>query len=86
LIFWNGELAPQWKIKISHKWYINLDYSSKNVPVYAVVALGLGGLCKIFGGPLSYVEHAKIFPTLSCENVVTATCFVHISIPTGTSV
>jgi len=26
-------------------------------------------------GGLSYVEHAKIFRSLPCENVVTATCF-----------
>jgi len=32
------------------------------------------------------VEHAKIFPTLPCENVVTATCFVCISILTRASV
>jgi len=42
-------------------------------------------LCKIFGGPLSYVEHAKIFGPF-CENLVTATCFVCISILTGASV
>jgi len=45
-----------------------------------------GSLCKIFGGPLSYVEYAKIFRPLPCENVVIATCSVCISILTGARV
>jgi len=50
-----------------------------------VVALGLGGpVQKIWRGALSYAEHAKIIWPLSCENVVKATCFVRISILTGT--
>jgi len=52
-----------------------------------VVTLGLRGPCaKYLGvGGLSYVDHAKIFRSLPCENV-TATCFVCISILTGTNV
>jgi len=39
------------------------------------------GMQDIWGGDaLSYVEHAKIFRSLPCENVVTATSFVCISI------
>jgi len=50
------------------------------------MALGLGGPVQNIWGGLSYVEHAKIFGPLPCENVVTATCFVCISILSGTSV
>jgi len=49
-----------------------------------VVALGLGGPCAKDLGGLSYAEHAKIFRSLRCENVVTATCFMCINILTGT--
>jgi len=55
-------------------------------PIVTVVALGLGGPVQKIWRALSYVEHSKIFRHLPCENVVTATCFVHISILTGTSV
>jgi len=51
-----------------------------------VVAFGLRGPVQNIWGALSYVEHAKIFRPLSCENVVTATYFVCISILSGTSV
>jgi len=51
------------------------------------VALGLGSpVQNIWGEALSDVEHAKIFWSLPCENVVTATSFVCISKLTGTSV
>jgi len=35
--------------------------------------LRFGGPVQKIWGPLSYVEHAKIFRPLPCENVVTAT-------------
>jgi len=51
-----------------------------------VVTLGLGGPVQNIWGALSYVEHVKIFRLLSCEKVVTSTCFVCISTLTGASV
>jgi len=49
----------------------------------SVVALGLGGgPVQNIWGALSYVEHAKIFWPIPCENIVTATYFVCINIVT----
>jgi len=46
--------------------------------------LRFGGPVQKIWGALSYVDPAKIFRPLQCENVVTATCFVHIRILIGT--
>jgi len=51
----------------------------------AVVALGLGGPCaKDLGSPFLCVARENL-PALPCENVMRATCFVHICILTGTN-
>jgi len=47
--------------------------------------LRFGGPCAKYLGALSY-KHAKIIRSLPCENVVTAACFVFLSILTGASV
>jgi len=59
--------------------------SSHQRPIGAVVALGLGGLCKRFGGPFPMRNTRKSFGPFHAKIVVTAKYFVRITILTGTT-